>query len=148
MFPEGIDLPHVAGPPGGALPPGERCYSCNVGDLPLIKERSKRSLDDILTVGEDTVDEEEDEDDLEAFVEQYKQDSKKDETKQEETDIAEIVGPDQDDVPIVERVRRNVRSKVSCSFVSLIHLLKFVKAYSSILDIQYVVYFEPVINFP
>ena len=45
-FPEGVQLPHIPGPPDGALPPGEICYSCNVGDLPL--SISKRSVDDAL----------------------------------------------------------------------------------------------------
>lgn len=45
-FPEGVQLPHIPGPPDGALPPGEICYSCNVGDLPL--SISKRSIDDAL----------------------------------------------------------------------------------------------------
>ncbi|XP_014779258.1 fibrillin-1 [Octopus bimaculoides] len=43
-IPEGMELPHIPGPPDGSLPPGEVCYSCNVGDIPL-GQRSKRSVD-------------------------------------------------------------------------------------------------------
>ncbi|CAI9740245.1 fibrillin-2-like, isoform X2 [Octopus vulgaris] len=43
-IPEGMELPHIPGPPDGSLPPGEVCYSCNVGDIPL-NQRSKRSAD-------------------------------------------------------------------------------------------------------
>ena len=40
------ELPHEAGPGRGELPPGEGCYSCNVGDIPLnipLSKRVKRS---------------------------------------------------------------------------------------------------------
>ena len=48
MFPEGVELPHEAGAATGDLPPGEGCYSCNIGDVPLevpLSKRAKRSAD-------------------------------------------------------------------------------------------------------
>ena len=48
MFPDGVELPHELGPATGELPPGEGCYSCNVGDVPLevpLSKRAKRSAD-------------------------------------------------------------------------------------------------------
>ena len=48
MFPEGVELPHETGTGTGDLPPGEGCYSCNVGDIPLdlpLSKRAKRSAD-------------------------------------------------------------------------------------------------------
>ena len=51
MFPEGTELPHETGLGEGELPPGEGCYSCNVGDKPLdvpLSKRNKRSVQAFL----------------------------------------------------------------------------------------------------
>ena len=48
MFPDGVQLPHETGPGSGELPPGEGCYTCNVGDIPLdlpLSKRAKRSIE-------------------------------------------------------------------------------------------------------
>ena len=48
LFPEGVELPHETGAGTGDLPPGEGCYSCNIGDIPLdipLSKRAKRSVD-------------------------------------------------------------------------------------------------------
>ena len=49
MFPEGVELPHETGAGTGELPPGEGCYSCNIGDIPLDLPLSKRSKRSIVT---------------------------------------------------------------------------------------------------
>ena len=39
-FPQGVELPHVAAPPGETgVPPGEGCYSCNVNNNGIPLER-------------------------------------------------------------------------------------------------------------
>ncbi|XP_071115970.1 fibrillin-2-like [Haliotis cracherodii] len=62
VYPEGVQLPHEAGPTGGKLPPGEGCYQCDheFGDLPLTK-RAKRSLPDF----------EDEEEDLDAHIHKF-----------------------------------------------------------------------------
>lgn len=47
MFPPGVELPHDTSLGAGELPPGEGCYSCNVGDTQLevpLSKRNKRSV--------------------------------------------------------------------------------------------------------
>ncbi|KAL4228223.1 Fibrillin-1 [Mactra antiquata] len=95
MFPPGVELPHEQAPGIGELPPGEGCYSCNVGDAPLevpLSSRKKRSLtsyggsgvvtsEDFVdwlrpkdsNVDDDDDDEDEDDDDDEAETGDYEE---------------------------------------------------------------------------
>ncbi|XP_052281301.1 fibrillin-2-like [Dreissena polymorpha] len=47
MFPPGVNLPHESSLGTGELPPGEGCYSCNIGDARLevpLSKRTKRGI--------------------------------------------------------------------------------------------------------
>ena len=65
-FPPGIQLPHVAAPPGGdSLPPGEGCYNCDTDSdgIPLSRPlnsrplslRSKRDIGSVLSHGDNII---------------------------------------------------------------------------------------------
>lgn len=68
QFPAGIDIPHVAAPPGGKLPPGEACYTCDTEDKDLpLQRRNKRSV----TKDDDEDNDDDDRDDIDVLIREY-----------------------------------------------------------------------------